>query len=105
MLSGEVCRSFREEGLDDDTVHCKFKGVAGQSFGAFLAKGVTFELEGMSNDYIGKGISGGRIIVYPDKKAAFNANENIIIGNTTFYGAISGEALYQGAGRRKILYP
>ena len=101
MLSGEVCRSFGEEGLNDDTVHCKFNGVAGQSFGAFLAKGLTFELEGMSNDYIGKGISGGRIIVYPDKKAAFKANENIIIGNTTFYGAISGEAFIRGlAGER-----
>ena len=101
MLSGEICRSFGEEGLNDDTVHCKFNGVAGQSFGAFLAKGLTFELEGMSNDYIGKGISGGRIIVYPDKKAAFKANENIIIGTTTFYGAISGEAFIRGlAGER-----
>ena len=101
MLSGEICRRFGEEGLDDDTVHCKFNGVAGQSFGAFLAKGVTFELEGMSNDYIGKGMSGGRIIVYPDKKAVFKANENIIIGNTTFYGAISGEAFIRGvAGER-----
>ena len=101
MLSGEICRCFGEEGLNDDTVHCKFNGVAGQSFGAFLAKGITFELEGMSNDYIGKGISGGRIIVYPDKKAAFKANENIIIGNTTFYGAISGEAFIRGmAGER-----
>jgi glutamate synthase domain-containing protein 3 len=78
-----------------------FKGIAGQSFGAFLAKGVTFELEGFANDYVGKGISGGKIIIYPDKKAGFKAEENILIGNTTFYGAISGEAYIRGrAGER-----
>jgi glutamate synthase domain-containing protein 2/glutamate synthase domain-containing protein 3 len=101
MLSGEVCRRFGEEGLPEDTIHFKFKGVAGQSFGAWLAKGVTFELEGLTNDYVGKGISGGRIIIYPDKKSAYTPEENIIIGNTCFYGAISGEAYVRGvAGER-----
>ncbi|MDP3804298.1 MAG: glutamate synthase subunit alpha, partial [Candidatus Omnitrophota bacterium] len=81
--------------------HCKFKGIAGQSFGAFLARGVTFELEGMANDYVGKGISGGIIIVYPEMGSSYAAEENIIIGNTTFYGAISGRAYIRGmAGER-----
>ncbi|MDD5774205.1 MAG: glutamate synthase large subunit [bacterium] len=101
MLSGEICTKYGEEGLSPDTVYCKFNGVSGQSFGAFLAKGVTFELEGMANDYVGKGISGGKIIIYPDKKCGFKAEENIIMGNTTFYGAISGEAYIRGvAGER-----
>jgi glutamate synthase domain-containing protein 3 len=100
-LSGRVCKVFGEEGLLDGTIHFKFKGVAGQSFGAWLAKGITFELEGMTNDYIGKGISGGKIIVYPDKQANYKSEENIIIGNTAFYGAISGEAYIRGvAGER-----
>ncbi|MDD5495574.1 MAG: glutamate synthase large subunit [Candidatus Omnitrophica bacterium] len=101
MLSGEVCRVHGEGGLPDDTVYCKFKGVAGQSFGAFLSKGITFELEGMANDYVGKGISGGKIIIYPDRRAGYDASRGIIIGNTTFYGAISGEAYIRGtAGER-----
>jgi glutamate synthase domain-containing protein 2/glutamate synthase domain-containing protein 1/glutamate synthase domain-containing protein 3 len=101
MLSGRVCKVFGEEGLTDDTIHFKFKGVAGQSFGAWLAKGTTFELEGMANDYVGKGISGGKIIVYPDRRSNYRQEENIIIGNTTFYGAISGEAYIRGvAGER-----
>ena len=101
MLSGAVCKRFGEEGLPEDCIHFKFKGVAGQSFGAWLAKGITFELEGMANDYVGKGISGGKIIIYPDRKADFKPEENIIIGNTTFYGAISGEAYIHGvAGER-----
>ncbi|MDD5465842.1 MAG: glutamate synthase large subunit [Candidatus Omnitrophica bacterium] len=101
MLSGEVCRRFGESGLPEDTIKCNFKGVAGQSFGAFLAKGITFALEGMANDYVGKGISGGKIIIYPDKKVDYKPDENIIIGNTTFYGAINGEAYIRGvAGER-----
>ncbi|MFA5144433.1 MAG: glutamate synthase large subunit [Candidatus Omnitrophota bacterium] len=101
MLSGQICKTYGEEGLPEDSIYFKFKGVAGQSFGAWLAKGVTFELEGLSNDYIGKGISGGKIIVYPDKKADYRPEDNIIIGNTTFYGAISGEAYIRGvAGER-----
>ena len=101
MLSGEVCRAYGEEGLPDDTIHCKFNGIAGQSFGAFLAKGVTLELTGMANDYVGKGISGGKIIVNPGPEAGYKADENIVIGNTTFYGAIAGEAYIHGiAGER-----
>jgi glutamate synthase (ferredoxin) len=101
MLSGEVCRRFGEEALPPDSIYCKFKGVAGQSFGAWLAKGVTFELEGLANDYVGKGISGGKIIIYPDTKACYRPEENIIIGNTCFYGAIAGEAYIRGvAGER-----
>ena len=101
MLSGEVCRAHGEEGLPADTITCKFKGTAGQSFGAFLAKGVTFELEGMANDYVGKGLSGGAIIIYPDKSSQYKPEENIIIGNTTFYGAINGQAYIRGvAGER-----
>jgi glutamate synthase domain-containing protein 3 len=101
MLSGAVCRTYGEQGLNDDTIHCKFTGVAGQSFGAFLARGVTFELEGMANDYVGKGISGGKIIVYPSRGVTYPAAENIVIGNTTFYGAIAGEAYICGkAGER-----
>lgn len=101
MLSGEICKRYGERTLSEDSIHCKFTGVAGQSFGAFLAKGITFELEGLANDYVGKGIYGGRIIVYPDKKADYKSDENIIIGNTTFYGAIAGEAYVRGiAGER-----
>jgi len=101
MLSGRVCKIYGEEGLPEDTIHFKFKGVAGQSFGAWLAKGITFELEGMTNDYVGKGISGGKIIIYPDKRADYDPAKNIIIGNTTFYGAINGEAYIRGvAGER-----
>ena len=101
MLSGEICRRCGDNLLLEDTLRCKFNGVAGQSFGAFLTKGVTFELEGMANDYVGKGISGGRIIIYPAKKRGYIAEDNIIMGNTTFYGAISGEAYIRGiAGER-----
>lgn len=101
MLSGEVCKKYGEQYLPENTIHCKFKGTAGQSFGAFLAKGINFELEGLANDYVGKGISGGRISIYPFKKAMYNSTENVIIGNTAFYGAISGEAYIRGmAGER-----
>lgn len=100
-LSGEVCKHYGGSGMLDNTIHCIFKGEAGQSFGAWLAKGITFELEGLANDYVGKGISGGRIIVYPNKTATYKAEENVLIGNTTFYGAISGEAYIRGkAGER-----
>jgi glutamate synthase (ferredoxin) len=101
MLSGEVCKRCGDGVLLDDAITSKFRGIAGQSFGAFLAKGITFELEGMCNDYVGKGISGGKIIVYPDRRAQYKADENIIIGNTAFYGALSGEAYINGvAGER-----
>ncbi|MBN1405986.1 MAG: glutamate synthase large subunit [Candidatus Omnitrophica bacterium] len=101
MLSGEVCKRYGENGLLEDTICCKFTGIAGQSFGAFLMNGVTLELEGLANDYVGKGISGGKIIIYPDRRADYEPDKNIIIGNTTFYGAIRGEAYISGvAGER-----
>lgn len=101
MLSGEICRRYGESGLPSDTIKFKFIGVAGQSFGAWLAKGVLFELEGFANDYVGKGISGGRIAIYPNKKSGYKNDENILIGNTAFYGAITGEAYISGvAGER-----
>jgi glutamate synthase (NADPH/NADH) large chain len=101
MLSGEICRRFGEDGLLEDTIKVDFEGVAGQSFGAWLVKGVTFTLEGLANDYVGKGIFGGKLIIKPAQAATYNAQENIIIGNTCFYGAISGEAYIRGvAGER-----
>jgi glutamate synthase (NADPH) large chain len=101
MLSGEIARKLGAEGLPDDTIRFKFNGSAGQSFGAFLARGVTLELEGDANDYVGKGLSGGRLIVYPSKKATFVPEENILIGNVVLYGATSGEAFFNGmAGER-----
>jgi glutamate synthase (NADPH/NADH) large chain len=96
MLSGEITRIYGEAGLPDGTVVCKFKGSAGQSFGAFLTKGIHFELEGDSNDYLGKGLSGGRIVVIPPKGSTFKPEENIIAGNTLLYGATSGEAYIRG---------
>ncbi|MBN2078510.1 MAG: glutamate synthase large subunit [Spirochaetes bacterium] len=101
MLSYEISTRFGEEGLPDDTIQCRFRGSAGQSFGAFLARGVTFRLEGDANDYFGKGLSGGRLIVLPPGGSTFTAEENIIIGNTVLYGATSGEAFVRGiAGER-----
>ncbi len=101
ILSNEISKKFKAEGLEDDTLHFKFEGSAGQSFGSFLAKGVTFEVEGESNDYFGKGLSGGKLIVYPSASSAFDAADNIIIGNVAFYGATSGTAYINGmAGER-----
>jgi len=101
MLSGEICLVYGEEGLPDKTINCMFTGSAGQSFGAFLVKGLNFYLEGDANDYLGKGLSGGRIIVVPPKGSIFKPEENIIIGNTVLYGATDGEAYIRGvAGGR-----
>ncbi|HEX6879699.1 MAG TPA: glutamate synthase large subunit [Terriglobales bacterium] len=101
MLSGEVARRYGSGGLPDETIKLKFEGSAGQSFGAFLAKGITLELEGEANDYVGKGLSGGRIVVYPPRLSPFLPEENIIIGNVVLYGATSGEAYFSGvAGER-----
>ena len=101
ILGSEITRKYGLEGLPQDTINLHFKGSAGQSFGAFLPKGVTMELEGDANDHVGKGLSGGKIIIYPDKEAKFNAHENVIIGNVAFYGATSGEAYIRGtAGER-----
>jgi glutamate synthase domain-containing protein 3 len=101
MLSGEIAVTHGARGLPDHTIHCQLKGSAGQSFGAFLAPGVTLELEGDANDYTGKGLSGGKLIVYPPRKSTFKADENILIGNTVLYGATNGEAFFSGiAGER-----
>jgi glutamate synthase (NADPH/NADH) large chain len=102
MLSGEISRRYGEEGLPNNTIMANFTGTAGQSFGAFLVKGVSFRLEGDSNDYIGKGLSGGRIIVVPPVGSTFNPEENIIVGNTSFYGATSGEAYIRGVGGERF---
>ena len=101
ILSSEIARKYGEEGLPEDTITLDFIGSAGQSFGAFLAPGVTMRLEGDSNDYIGKGLSGGKIIVVPPENSKFVPSENVIIGNVAFYGAIHGEAYIRGiAGER-----
>ncbi|MFZ4410424.1 MAG: glutamate synthase large subunit [Paracraurococcus sp.] len=101
MLSGAVARRHGNEGLADDTIRIAFTGHAGQSFGAFLARGVTLELTGDANDYVGKGLSGGRIAVKPPAGLARDPAKNIIVGNTVLYGAISGEAYFEGvAGER-----
>ena len=101
MLSGEIARRYGEEGLPDDTIRAQFTGSAGQSFGAFLAKGVTLTLEGEANDYVGKGLSGGRLIIYPPRNSSFQPEENILVGNVVLYGATSGEAFFNGmAGER-----
>jgi glutamate synthase (ferredoxin) len=96
-----VTRRYGAAGLPDDTISLKFTGSAGQSFGAFVPRGITLELEGDSNDYIAKGLSGGKVIVYPSKQATFVPEDNIVIGNVALYGATSGEAYFRGvAGER-----
>jgi glutamate synthase domain-containing protein 2/glutamate synthase domain-containing protein 1/glutamate synthase domain-containing protein 3 len=96
MLSGEVAKRYGEQGLPDDTIRISFRGSAGQSFGAFLARGITLRLEGDANDYLGKGLSGGKIVVYPPAEATYAAHENIIAGNTLLYGATSGTVFLRG---------
>jgi glutamate synthase (NADPH/NADH) large chain len=101
MLSYEISKKYKGDGLPEGTIQYTFNGSAGQSFGAFAAKGIHFRLEGEANDYFGKGLSGGRLIVVPDSQAKFIARDNIIIGNVAFYGATSGEAYILGcAGER-----
>lgn len=100
-LSAEISKRYGSSGLPEDTIKCKFKGVAGQSFGAFLTSGVTFELEGDANDYLGKSLSGGRIILYPSKGSTFRPQNNIITGNVNLFGATGGEVFIHGmAGER-----
>src|ERR1019366_7518916 len=94
MVGSELTRRFGPEGLPEDTIRLHFQGSAGQSFGAFIPKGMTLTLEGDGNDYVGKGLSGGKIIVYPPKAATFVSEDNIIIGNVALYGATSGEAYF-----------
>ncbi|MQX90646.1 glutamate synthase large subunit, partial [Sinorhizobium meliloti] len=101
MLSGALAKRWGHKGLKDDTIHVTLKGTAGQSFGAFLARGITFDLVGDGNDYVGKGLSGGRIIVRPPENARIVPHQSIIVGNTVLYGAISGECYFNGvAGER-----
>jgi glutamate synthase (NADPH/NADH) large chain len=102
MLSHEIAKRWGDELLPDDTIRIKFTGSAGQSFGAFLAKGVTLELEGDANDYVGKGLSGGRVVIYPPAGALFKPEENIIIGNVALYGATSGEAFFRGRAAERF---
>jgi glutamate synthase (NADPH/NADH) large chain len=101
MLSGAVALKYGHDGLPDDTIHVQFNGTAGQSFGAFLSRGITLDLVGEGNDYVGKGLSGGRIVVRPTNDFRGQSDENIIAGNTVMYGAIDGEAFISGvAGER-----
>ncbi|KAK3371716.1 hypothetical protein B0T24DRAFT_531637 [Lasiosphaeria ovina] len=101
-LSYHISKRYGEAGLPMDTVHVNIKGSAGQSFGAFLAPGVTLELEGDSNDYVGKGLSGGRLIIYPPRSAVFKAEENVLIGNVCLYGATSGTCFFRGVAAERF---
>ncbi len=101
MLSGEVAKRYGHKGLPDDTILVKMTGTAGQAYGAWLAQGVSFELEGEANDYVGKGLAGGRIVVKPPANSGIVPEQSIIVGNTVLYGAIAGEAYFRGvAGER-----
>ncbi|XP_017430016.1 glutamate synthase [NADH], amyloplastic isoform X2 [Vigna angularis] len=102
MLSHEVTKRYHLAGLPNDTIHIRFTGSAGQSFGAFLCPGITLELEGDSNDYVGKGLSGGKIVVYPPKGSNFDPKENIVIGNVALYGATRGEAYFNGMAAERF---
>lgn len=101
IVGSEISRRYGEKGLPEDTIRLSFVGSAGQSFGAFIPQGLTLTLEGDSNDYTGKGLSGGKIIIYPPKEATFKAEDNVIIGNVAFFGATGGKAFISGrAGER-----
>jgi glutamate synthase domain-containing protein 2/glutamate synthase domain-containing protein 3 len=102
MLSGVLGQRYGDQGLPENTIQCFFKGSGGQSFGAFLAPGVSLNIEGDANDYCGKGLSGGKIAVYPPKDASYKAEENIIVGNVALYGATSGEAYFNGIGGERF---
>jgi len=102
MLSNRIIREVGPEMLPPDTIHFKFFGSAGQSFGAWLAKGVTLEVEGDANDYVGKGLSGGRLVIYPPKESRFRAEDNILIGNVVLYGATSGECFFRGQAAERF---
>ncbi|CAL9198032.1 unnamed protein product [Musa hybrid cultivar] len=102
MLSHEVTKQYQLKGLPSDTIHIKLVGSAGQSLGAFLCPGITLELEGDSNDYVGKGLSGGKIVVYPPRESQFDPSENIVVGNVALYGATSGEAYFNGMAAERF---
>ncbi|MDH3719705.1 MAG: glutamate synthase subunit alpha, partial [Planctomycetota bacterium] len=102
ILSHKLVKRWGEQGLPDDTIHFKMYGSAGQSFAAFLARGITMELEGDANDYVGKGLSGGQIIIYPPVGSSFVAEQNIIVGNVVLYGATAGEAFFRGRAAERF---
>ncbi len=102
MLSNRVILDVGPQMLPDDTLHYKFHGSAGQSFGAWLAKGITLEVEGDANDYVGKGLSGGRIVIYPPKESPFKAEDNIIVGNVVLYGATAGDCFFRGQAAERF---
>ncbi len=102
ILSHEIAKRYGQSGLPEGTIHIQFRGSAGQSFGAFLAHGVTLELEGDANDYVGKGLSGGRLIVYPPRESLFAADQNILVGNVCLYGATMGEAYFSGRAAERF---
>ncbi|MBT5603922.1 MAG: glutamate synthase large subunit [Gammaproteobacteria bacterium] len=102
MLSHEVAKATEGELLPDDTIHIKLAGSAGQSLGAWLAKGITIEVEGDANDYVGKGLSGGRLIIYPPRESRFNAEDNVLLGNVVMYGATSGDAFFRGIAAERF---
>jgi glutamate synthase (NADPH/NADH) large chain len=102
ILSHHIAKKYGQTGLPTNTIHVKFRGSAGQSFGAFLARGVTLEIEGDANDYVGKGLSGGRIAIYPDRYAGFKPQDNIIIGNVCLYGATMGELFVRGRAAERF---
>jgi glutamate synthase domain-containing protein 3 len=102
MLSHEVSKRYGERGLPDGTIHIRLRGSAGQSVGGWLVKGITIELEGDANDYVGKGLSGGRLIIYPPENSTFCPEENIIIGNVALYGATGGWAFFRGMAAERF---
>ncbi len=102
MLSHEVSKKWGEHGMPHDTIHIRCKGSAGQSLGAWMAKGITIEVEGDANDFVGKGLSGGRIVIYPPKQASFTPEDNILVGNVCLYGATEGEAYFRGRAAERF---
>jgi len=102
MLSNKIVREVGPQMLPDDTIHFKFYGSAGQSLGCWLARGVTLEVEGDANDFVGKGLSGGRVVIYPPVQSPFKAEENVLIGNVALYGATSGEAYFRGVAAERF---
>ena len=101
-LSHALMKAVGEDGLPDGSVHFRFHGSAGQSFGAFLAKGITLELEGDANDYVGKGLSGGQLVIYPPQESDFVPEENVLVGNVCLYGATAGEAYFRGRAAERF---
>ena len=102
ILSNEVAKKYGQAGLPDETIRINLTGSAGQSLGAFLAHGVSINLEGDANDYVGKGLSGGRVVIYPPKNSSFTAEDNILIGNVCLYGATGGEAYFRGRAAERF---